>query len=86
MRRIRFITAEKSCVVSVESATPNRDASSASIRAREARISAFEGTHPTLRQSPPIKLRSMRATRAPRPAAIAAVTKPAVPAPITTRL
>ena len=45
----------------------------------------FDGTHPTLRQSPPSKLSSISATLAPTPAAPADVTKPAAPAPITTK-
>src|SRR5437879_11815644 len=53
---------------------------------REERITHLEGTQPTLRQSPPSRYLSIRATRAPSPAAPAAVTRPAVPAPITTRL
>ncbi len=53
---------------------------------RADRITAFEGTQPVTRQSPPMKWRSTRATRAPRPAAPAAATSPAVPAPTTTRL
>src|SRR5207244_12041140 len=61
-------------------------ASRTGAQAREARMRAFEGTHPTLRQSPPSRCFSTRATRAPSPAAPAAVTRPAVPAPITTRL
>src|SRR5437773_1825357 len=65
---------------------PNAAASRTCAHAREARMRAFEGTHPTLRQSPPSRCFSTRATRAPRPAAPAAVTRPAVPAPITTRL
>src|SRR5712692_3075250 len=65
---------------------PNAAASRTCAQAREARIRAFEGTHPTLRQSPPSRCFSTRATRAPSPAAPAAVTRPAVPAPITTRL
>src|SRR5262249_42503039 len=47
---------------------------------------ALDGTQPTLRQSPPRSSRSTSATLAPSPAAPAAVTSPAVPAPITTRL
>jgi hypothetical protein len=39
-----------------------------------------------LRQSPPMRCRSMRATFAPSPAAPAAVTRPAVPPPVMTRL
>lgn len=42
-------------------------------------MSAFEGTHPTLRQSPPIRCFSTIATFAPRPAAPIAVTSPAGP-------
>ena len=53
---------------------------------RDERIKHFDGTQPTFRQSPPISARSTIATRAPRPAAPAAVTSPAVPAPNTTRL
>ena len=40
-------------------------------------MSAFDGTQPTLRQSPPSRCRSTSATLAPRPAAPAAVTSPA---------
>ena len=46
----------------------------------------FDGTHPTFRQSPPIRCFSISATLAPRAAETAAVTNPAVPAPITTML
>ena len=64
---------------------PKRSAASrASAQAREARMIPFEGTQPTFRQSPPIRWRSIRATRAPSPAAPLADTRPAVPAPITT--
>ena len=56
------------------------------VAARAALMMPLEGTQPTFRQSPPISSRSTRATLAPRPAAPAAATKPAVPAPITTRL
>src|SRR5437899_5798820 len=65
---------------------PNAAASRTGGQAREDRMRAFEGTHTTLRQSPPSRSFSTRATRAPSPAAPAAVTRPAVPAPITTRL
>ncbi len=54
----------------------------AACQARAARISALLGTHPTFRQSPPMSDRSISATRAPSPAAAAAVTSPPVPAPI----
>ena len=59
--------------------------SRAACQDRAAPIMPFDGTQPTFRQSPPIRFRSTSATRAPSPAAIAAVTRPAVPAPITTR-
>jgi hypothetical protein len=49
-------------------------------------MSALDGTHPTFRQSPPIRSRSISATRAPSVAAPTALTRPAVPAPMTTRL
>src|SRR5215471_6466751 len=65
---------------------PNCAASRTWAAARATRISALDGTQPTLRQSPPRRSRSTRATLAPSPAAPAAVTSPAVPAPITTRL
>src|SRR5215207_4776904 len=50
-----------------------------------AAISAFDGTQPTLRQSPPMRSRSMRTTGTPNEAAIAATDKPPAPAPITQR-
>ena len=84
--RMRCITAGKSTFAPWGTSTPYMPASRTAAYAREARMSAFEGTQPTLRQSPPRSLRSTSATRAPRPAAPAAVTRPAVPAPITTRL
>ena len=84
-RRSRAMTAPKS-PSEVTRGPPNRSAAvRASRHARAARITAFEGTQPKLRQSPPNMCRSISATRAPRPAAIAALTRPAVPAPITTR-
>jgi hypothetical protein len=43
-------------------------------------MSAFDGTQPVFRQSPPSKCRSTSATRAPRPAAPITLTRPAVPA------
>src|SRR4030095_9389104 len=46
----------------------------------------LDGTQPTLRQSPPNRFRSTSATLAPSPAAPAALTNPAVPPPMTTRL
>jgi hypothetical protein len=68
------------------SGPPNRSAASSAARhARAARIMALDGTQPTLRQSPPSSFRSTKATLAPSAAAIAAVTRPAVPPPTTTR-
>ena len=49
-------------------------------------MTLFDGTQPTFRQSPPRRLRSTSATFAPSPAAPAALTKPAVPPPMTTIL
>src|SRR3989449_4516750 len=66
--------------------TPNSFARRTSAHARAARMTPFDGTQPTLRQSPPIRCFSIRATFAPTAAAITAVTRPAVPAPITTML
>jgi hypothetical protein len=85
-RRILSMAAAKSTDVRSPPITPN----SALLRAAEATRAAlmipFEGTQPTLRQSPPISSRSTMATRAPSPAAPAADTRPAAPAPIATRL
>jgi len=50
-----------------------------------AAISAFDGTHPVQRQSPPRRPLSIRSTRAPKPAAVLLATRPALPPPITTR-
>ena len=50
------------------------------------RISAFDGTQPVFRQSPPILCFSTSVTLALIAEAIYAVTSPALPAPITTRL
>ncbi len=85
-RRMRSITAPKSGSAPSLSGTPSRAASCTSPTTREERITHLEGTQPTFKQSPPSRYRSIRATRAPSPAAPAAVTRPAVPAPITTRL
>ena len=85
-RRMRSITAPKSALAPGGTRTPNSAAPRTSATARPARIRAFDGTQPTFRQSPPISSRSTSATLAPSPAAPAAVTSPAVPAPITTRL
>jgi hypothetical protein len=49
-----------------------------------ARMRAFEGTQPTLRQSPPIRCRLTSATFAPKAAEAAATTRPPGPAPPTT--
>ena len=51
----------------IASAKPSRASPSPASRARfAAAITAFEGTQPTFRQSPPIRWRSTSATRAPR--------------------
>src|SRR5574341_1213961 len=84
--RIRAIAAAKSYFTHGGTWTPNSSACRTSDQAREARMTPFDGTHPTFRQSPPIRCFSIRATLAPRAAETAAVTKPAVPAPITTML
>src|SRR6185503_20359112 len=49
-------------------------------------IRALDGTHPVLRQSPPILSFSISVTFAFTAAAMYAATRPAEPAPITTRL
>ena len=84
-RRIRSMTPGKSAPYPAGAFTPYRSASLISKTTREERIRHFDGTQPTLRQSPPSRCRSTNATLAPRPAAPAAVTSPAVPAPRTTR-
>jgi hypothetical protein len=83
--RIRSITAGKSTRMPSGTSIPNRLALRIAAAMRPALMIPFEGTQPTFRQSPPIRLRSTRATFAPNPAAPAAVTSPAVPAPMTTR-
>ena len=83
---MRSITAPKSGSTPPLILTPSAPAALISPMIREDRMTHFEGTQPTLRQSPPSRCRSMSATRAPSPAAPAAVTSPAVPAPMTTRL
>ena len=86
MPRMRSITAPKSGSTAPLTLMPRAAAARISPTTREERMTHFEGTQPTLRQSPPRRCRSMSATRAPRPAAPAAVTSPAVPPPMTTRL
>jgi hypothetical protein len=85
-RRIRSMSLPKSAVAPGGTFTPNSPASRTAATARAARMMALDGTQPTLRQSPPMKCFSMSATFAPSPAAPMAVTNPAVPAPMTTRL
>jgi len=53
--------------------------------AEAAAISDFEGTQPVHRQSPPGRSRSTSRTRASKPAAVFAATRPAVPPPMTRR-
>ena len=55
-------------------------------KSRAERINAFDGTQPVFRQSPPIRCFSTSVTLARTVAAIKAVTRPAEPAPMTTRL
>ena len=86
IRRRRSMTAPKSALAAGGIAKPSVSAARRSPITREERIRHFDGTQPTFRQSPPIRWRSTRATLAPSPAAPAAVTSPAVPAPSTTRL
>src|SRR6185312_15005081 len=85
-RRMRSMAKAKSPAASSGTTGPPKRsrASRASCQEREARMTPFEGTQPTLRQSPPIRWRSIRATLAPKPAEPAAEISPAVPAPITT--
>ena len=82
--RMRAMTDGKSACA--DDCTPNAGPRRDSATRRADRSMAFDGTHPVLRQSPPRRDRSTSATRAPRPAAPAAHTRPAVPPPITTRL
>ena len=83
---MRAIAVPKSRSTPPGNVSPNSAPSRADAQTRAARIIPFEGTQPTFRQSPPIRCRSISATFAPMPAATAAVTSPAVPAPITTML
>ena len=85
-RRMRSMAIPKSTRTPSGTWMPNSAASRTAARARAAPISALEGTQPTFRQSPPMRCRSTKATFAPKPAAPAALTRPAVPAPMTTRL
>jgi hypothetical protein len=82
--RMRAITRAKSARTPATS-TPRLEAWRSSPMAPAERSSAFDGTHPVFRQSPPRRSRSTSATRAPSPAAPIAPTSPAVPPPITTR-
>ena len=65
--------------------TPNRAASRTVRAACAAASNALLGTQPVLRQSPPMRPRSISATRAPSCAAPAATDSPAAPAPMTAR-
>ena len=80
------MTLAKSTLVSPIS-IPNFLAFSISPIILEERIRHLEGIQPKLRQSPPIKCFSTKATFKPisKPAAPAATTKPAVPPPMTTK-
>ena len=83
--RTRSITRAKSTRGSPAS-TPQAPAPRTVAATRAEASRALEGTQPKLRQSPPRRRRSTRATFPPSPAAPAAATSPAVPAPMTTRL
>ena len=83
--RIRVMTSEKSnsaCAVWI----PNSALRFWCAMNFAVRISAFEGTQPVFRQSPPMLPFSTRATFALTAAAMYAATSPADPAPITTTL
>ena len=83
-RRIRRITSLKSTSTAptlIPSTSPLRISST--IRAALNKL--LDGTHPTFKQSPPRSARSTSATFAPNLAAPEAVTRPAVPAPITSK-
>mmetsp|Transcript_15730 Transcript_15730/g.34113 ORF Transcript_15730/g.34113 Transcript_15730/m.34113 type:complete len:296 (-) Transcript_15730:132-1019(-) len=83
--RKRSITLPKSIVGAAPIMTPNSAERRASRSARALRMSAFDGTHPTLRQSPPARCSLIIAERAPRRAACLELTSPPAPAPMTTR-
>jgi hypothetical protein len=68
------------------SRSPQREAWAIVWAARAEAMRALLGTQPVFRQSPPMRCFSMSATRPPRPAVPAAVTRPAVPAPMTITL
>jgi hypothetical protein len=86
MRRIRSMAWAKSGGAPWGALMPFSAARPASWAMCAERITAFDGTQPTLRQSPPIRCRSISATFAPRLEATSAVIRPPVPAPMTTRL
>ena len=79
--RIRPMAAPKSTDTS-PLVTPSAGEPLAATAACPLAMTAFDGTQPTFRQSPPSMLFSISATRAPSPAAPAAVTSPAVPPPM----
>ncbi len=87
IRRIRAITAAKSISMDSGAWIPKGVAPRISATTRAERITHLEGTQPTFRQSPPMRFFSINATfkPSPNPAAPAAITSPAVPAPITTK-
>ena len=84
-RRMRCITAAKS-TWGVATFTPNATARCISPITLAERMMVFDGTHPLLRQSPPIQFFSIKATLPPNPAAAMAEISPAEPAPMTTKL
>mmetsp|Transcript_74469 Transcript_74469/g.241797 ORF Transcript_74469/g.241797 Transcript_74469/m.241797 type:complete len:331 (-) Transcript_74469:210-1202(-) len=86
-RRMRSMTLAKSASASSRGrlTPPNKSACARSAAARAQRSRAFEGTQPTLRQSPPARCSSMSALFAPRRADCLAATRPPAPAPMATR-
>ena len=85
-RRIRSIAAGNSTLMPVGSCAPKFSALRISAYKREVRIIALEDMHPTLKHTAPKRLRSMSATFAPTLAALRAVSTPAGPAPMITKL
>jgi hypothetical protein len=77
----RCTAAKSACGAPVT--TPNRPALRAASAACAAARSAFDGTQPKLRQSPPISVRSINTVLAPNCDAPAATVRPPEPAPMT---
>ena len=80
-----WATSLEKSVSSPRTAMPAKGVCCAQWSDSAARISAFDGTHPTLIQVPPTVPRSRKATVAPRSDALMAAANAAPPEPITTR-